>query len=319
MRTRFAPSPTGDLHFGGAFTALASWWFARSRGGATVLRVEDLDRPRVVAGSEERQREDLAWLGLDWDEGPGSGGPVGPYRQTERNALYEEAMDALASEGRTYLCDCSRAEIARVASAPHEGEEVVYPGTCRDLCPTRPMRRPPATRLRVEPRDDVSWVDGVLGAVDVRVLRAGGDFVLRRADGVFAYQLAVAVDDLAMGITDVVRGDDLVASTPRQILLMQLWRHAALPWAVGAPAPRYWHLPLVRAADGSRLAKRGAFTTVRDVRAAGVAAERVIGQLGHALGIVSSPDPVGARELARRAPPGATFQATPWVPPSRWT
>ncbi len=272
-----------------------------------------------MPGSEARQREDSAWLGLDWDEGPGTGGSVGPYRQTERTALYEEALRVLASEGRTYPCDCSRAEIARVASAPHEGEEVVYPGTCRDRSPARAMRRPPATRLRIEPGDDVSWVDGVVGPVDAGVLHAGGDFVLCRADGVFAYQLAVAVDDLAMGISDVVRGDDLVASTPRQILVMQILQRAAVPWAEGAALPRYWHLPLVRSADGSRLAKRGAFTTLREVREVGVPAESVIGQLGHALGIAASPDPVRADALVKRAPAGATFQARPWVPPLRWT
>jgi len=299
--TRFAPSPTGDLHLGGAFTALASWWLARSTGGKTVLRVEDLDRPRVVAGAEARQMEDLAWLGLDWDEGP--------FHQTERTALYDEALAALTAEGRTYLCDCSRAEIARVASAPHEGEEVVYPGTCRDKARDRALRRPAAVRLRLEPGDTIAWTDGVVGPVGPQLLHVGGDFVLRRGDEVFAYQLAVAVDDLAMGITAVVRGDDLVPSTPRQLLLMQL---------LHGTAPQYWHLPLVRARDGSRLAKRTAGSTLRELRAKGVMAEEVVGQLAHGLGLVPTSEPLTARALVQQARDGA-FRSTPWCMPAPWS
>lgn len=310
MRTRFAPSPTGDLHLGGALTALGAWWMARSTGGTTVLRVEDLDRPRVVPGAEARQREDLAWLGLDWDEGPGTEGPVGPYRQTERIARYDAALLALEAMGRTYPCDCSRAEIARVASAPHEGEEIRYPGTCRDRDPARALRRPPSIRLRVEERDEVAWEDGVRGPIDPGLLRAGGDFVLRRADGVYAYQLAVAFDDLVMGVTDVVRGDDLVASTPRQLLLMRLWQQSALPGMSAHRLPRYWHVPLVRAPDGTRLAKRTPGATVREARAAGVPPAVVVGRLACALGLTPSDSPILAADLARQGPPhGARHRA----------
>jgi glutamyl-tRNA synthetase len=303
VRTRFAPSPTGDLHLGGALTALASHWLARSapKGGQTLLRVEDLDRPRVVAGAEARQEEDLAWLGLDWD--------LGPYRQSERLDEYERALRQLGALGRTYPCDCSRAEIARVASAPHEGEEVVYPGTCRDLPPERELRRAPAWRLRVETSDVVAWTDGVRGPVEPGLVRAGGDFVLRRGDGVFAYQLAVAVDDLVMGITAVVRGDDLVASTPRQLLLMKLL-------AGSERLPEYWHLPLVRAADGTRLAKRTPGSTVRDLRARGHSAERVVGQLAHALGLVPSSQPMSVDDLVRSVPAGTPFAKTAWRIPA---
>ncbi len=314
IRARFAPSPTGDLHLGSALTALASWCLARGTGGAVLLRVEDIDRPRVIDGSEARQLEDLAWLGLDWDEGPREGGAAGPYRQSERGSLYEAAIDELTRQGRVYACDCSRSDIARVASAPHEGEELLYPGTCREKDPGRATRRAPALRLRVEADDRVSWTDGVVGPVAPLRLHAGGDFVLRRGDGVFAYQLAVAVDDLAMGVTSVVRGDDLVASTSRQLLLMRLLRDGQrLLWAQKSN-PRYWHLPLVRAADGSRLAKRTPGATVRELR--GSASSRdIIGQLGHALGVAPTPAPVSASDLAKRFSERVVFTREPWRVP----
>jgi glutamyl-tRNA synthetase len=275
--------------------------------------VEDLDRPRTVPGSEARQLEDLAWLGLDWDEGP--------FHQSERTAFYEAALADLVDAGRTYACDCSRAEIARVASAPHAGEEVVYPGTCRDADPARRMRRDPAIRLRIEPTDTADFVDGVRGAVGGGLLQAGGDFVLRRADGVFAYQLAVAADDLAMGVTAIPRGDDLLASTPRQLLLMQLWRtRGRLPWAPqqGQPYPRYFHLPLVRAEDGSRLAKRTPRSTIRELRAEGVRPAAVVGRLAAALGLLPSPEELTSTELLARAPAGVPFSPEPWCAPRRW-
>jgi len=171
MRARFAPSPTGDLHVGGAWTALAAWALARSAHGATVLRVEDIDPPRVVAGSAARIEEDLAWLGLDWDEGPREGGKHAPYTQSARAAIYETALEKLA--GLTYPCDCSRAEIARVASAPHPGEEMVYPGTCRDADPSREMKRPPAIRLRVPAGTTIAFDETVGKAPAARVEAAG--------------------------------------------------------------------------------------------------------------------------------------------------
>jgi len=248
-RTRFAPSPTGDLHLGGALCALASELIARRGKGGYVVRMEDLDPPRVVAGSAERILEDLAWLGLGGDEGPRAGGPVGPYVQSARFSLYASAVAALEAAGLTYPCDCSRSEIARVASAPHEGEDVIYPGSCREKDPAREMRRPPAIRFRGT------------GAVD--------DFVLRRGDGVFSYQLAVSVDDLAMAIGCVVRGVDLAPSTPRQLALME---------ALGATAeelPTYVHLPLVRDEAGERIAKRAPGASVRALREAGISAEEI--------------------------------------------
>src|ERR1700722_19251324 len=165
IRTRFAPSPTGDLHLGGAWTALASWALARRAGGSLVLRIEDLDPPRVVRGSTERILDDLRWLGLDWDEGPDVGGAFAPYAQSQRGALYEAAIATLAKQGLVYRCDCSRAEIARVASAPHPGDETGYPGPCRDAPATRAFKRDPALRLRLPDGARETVEDGALGAI----------------------------------------------------------------------------------------------------------------------------------------------------------
>jgi glutamyl-tRNA synthetase len=300
VRTRFAPSPTGDLHVGGAWTALASWVLARRAGGTHVLRVEDLDAPRVLAGSEARIEGDLLWLGLDWDEGP--------IRQSARSGRYEEAIAKLAAKGLVYPCDCSRAEIARVASAPHPGEEVLYPGLCRELDPARAMKRPPALRVRV-PDETIVYDDLAVGTVRQNLAREVGDFVLRRGDGVFAYQIAVIVDDLEMGITDVVRGADLIASTPRQIWLAR---------ALEAHEPRYTHLPLVVAPDGSRLEKRTRGAAVCELRERGVSAESIVGQLGFGLGLVPSAAPATARAIVERHVAGAPIRWSrePWRIPA---
>jgi glutamyl-tRNA synthetase len=300
VRTRFAPSPTGDLHLGGAWTALASWVTARRQArGAAVLRVEDLDPPRVVAGSEASIEEDLRWLGLDWDEGP--------FRQSERAALYEAAIGVLAGRGLVYPCDCSRAEIARVASAPHAGEETVYPGLCRERDPARPMKRAPALRVRV-PDEVVAYDDDVVGRVEQHLARDVGDFVLRRGDGVFAYQLAVVVDDLAMGITDVVRGADLVSSTPRQIWLARM---------LGGAEPRYAHVALVAAPDGGRLEKRTPGAMVRALREAGVAPERVVGELAFGLGLAPTAAPTDPRSVAGSCADGPiAWRRDPWPIPA---
>jgi glutamyl-tRNA synthetase len=317
VRTRFAPSPTGDLHVGGAWTALAAWAVARASGGRTVLRVEDLDTPRVVLGSRARIEDDLAWLGLDWDEGPpplgveGAGsGPHAPYVQSLRGARYEEALDRLLRDGLVYPCDCSRAEIARVASAPHAGEELVYPGVCRDKDPKRVFKRDPALRLRVPDGAIVSFDDRLRGPVEQDVARTVGDFVLRRGDGVFAYQLACAVDDALMQIDLVVRGDDLLASTPRQLLLMRLLE---MPHA-----PAYAHVPLVVAPSGERLAKRSPGATVRDLRAHGTRVEDVIGELARGLGLTTHRGPLAASDVAAALEPTARWRTVPWPIPDRW-
>jgi glutamyl-tRNA synthetase len=264
------------LHLGGAYVALASWLIARATGGRFVVRTEDLDPPRVVRGAADAILGDLAWLGLDADEGPREGGPFGPYVQSERGARYEEALEALRAEGLVYPCDCSRAEIARVASAPHDGEELRYPGTCRDKDPRRQPKRPPALRVRV-PDEPIAFDDLAKGRVSQRLARDVGDFVLRRGDGVWAYQLAVVVDDLAMRIDLVVRGEDLLPSTPRQLWLARQLGAVELP--------RYAHLPLVVAPDGARLSKRTAGASIRALRERGIASEAIVGVLGAALGL----------------------------------
>jgi glutamyl-tRNA synthetase len=298
IRSRFAPSPTGDLHLGGAWTALAAWAFARHAGGATVLRVEDIDTPRVVRGAAARIAEDLAWMGLDWDEGP--------IVQSARTAVYEAALAKLD----TYSCDCSRAEIARVASAPHAGEELVYPGTCRDLDPNREMKRAPAIRLRVASGTTIAFDDLCKGRIEQDVSATAGDFVLRRGDGVFAYQLAVAIDDADERLTHVIRADDLVASTPRQILLMQLLGYSEIP--------RYAHLPLVVAPDGSRVAKRVQSASIRSLRDRGVSAEELIGELASALGLIAPTARATAHDVAASLREPSTWRREPWPMPSRW-
>ena len=278
------------------------------------MRVEDIDTPRIKAGVESRQLDDMRWLGLDWDEGPDVGGAHAPYRQSERLARYDEALASLARRGLTYYCDCSRADIARVASAPHEGDEGPrYPGTCRDLgMRERTWKRSPAIRLKV-PERDVAVHDLLQGSFTENVAERVGDFVLRRGDGVYAYQLAVVVDDLAMGVSDVVRGADLLGSTARQILLADL---------LGGSPPRYAHHAMVMAEDGGRMAKRGGGATLRDARAAGVEASALVSALAAALGlgperpsgaaialtdIASSFDPARLRNCKTVTVAGASF------------
>lgn len=295
IRGRYAPSPTGALHLGNARTALLAWLQARARGGAFVLRIEDLDRPRAIPGAAERICEELRWLGLDWDEGPDVGGPCGPYIQSLRTALYDEAISSLKALGRLYPCFCSRQEIARASSAPHgpQDDGPRYPGTCRDLSPEAAHAkaaagRSPALRFRVAPGPS-SFCDGLRGPVAIDLEASVGDFVVRRADGLHAYQLAVAVDDARMGITDVLRGDDLLTSTPRQIQLFE---------ALGLAAPRYWHAPLVLGPGGERLAKRNGEAQLGSLRASGVAPERIVAELARSAGLADE-RAVSARELAQ--------------------
>lgn len=278
IRGRFAPSPTGLLHLGNLRSALLGWLQARAAGGEFWLRIEDLDPERSKPHFTDAIFRDLEFLGLTWD------GPV--WRQSERHAVYEAAIDQLKRINRVYPCVCSRAEIARAASAPHAGEEgPVYPGTCSAL--TEPPTKPFSIRFRVEPGEE-SFVDAVHGLVSQDVQHAIGDFVIRRVDAVASYQLAVVVDDAASGITDVLRGDDLVSSTPRQL---QLFR------ALGLEAPRYAHVPLLLQPDGRRLAKREGSTTVAGLREAGVSAERIIGLLAHWSGLTPSAQPLKASDL----------------------
>lgn len=270
---RFAPSPTGLLHLGNARTALLGWLHARSAGGRFLLRIEDLDPERCKPEHERTMVEDLAWLGLDFD------GEV--WRQSERTAVYEAALEKLSALNRVYPCWCSRAEVAAAASAPHAGEDgPVYPGTCARLppgsgAPLGKENRTPAWRFRVEPGVE-RFVDEVHGPREQDVAAAVGDFVVRRADGVAAYQLAVVVDDALSGVDHVLRADDLIGSTFRQL---QLYR------ALGHPPPAYAHVPLMMDDSGKRMAKRSGALTVRAFRESGKAAEEVVGFLAKGVGL----------------------------------
>jgi len=266
---RYAPSPSGRQHLGNARTALLAWLQARGARGRFVLRMEDLDPSRSQAIYAACILDDLRWLGLDWDEGPDVGGGGGPYAQSERSDRYEAALTRLD----TFPCTCTRRELRDSASAPH-GIEPVYPGTCRHQAPR--ADRPAATRWCAPPGRAVAD-DVQLGSLAHDVATEIGDFVLRRADGAWAYQLAVVVDDAAMGVTDVVRGDDLWTSTPRQV-----WLQGAL----GLPTPRYLHVPLLLGPDGTKLSKRHGAPEVAALREAGVEPERVIAVLARSFGLV---------------------------------
>ncbi len=275
-RGRFAPSPSGALHLGGARTALASYLAAE---GDLVLRIEDLDEARTRPGATEALLDDLRWLGVTWREGPDVGGPCAPYVQSLRRKLYDAALDLLRSEGRVYPCACSRREIELASQAPH-GAESVYPGTCRGrdrsavIAEAHARGRGVAWRFAV-PEGVVTVHDRCAGVFVQDVARDVGDFVVSRADGVPAYQLAVVVDDIAMDIDEVVRADDLLASTPRQILL-----YAAL----GARVPGFLHVPLVVGDDGVRLAKRHGSISIAELRARGADPLRVVRGLLGSLG-----------------------------------
>jgi glutamyl-tRNA synthetase len=296
------------MHLGNASSALLAWLSVRSRAGTLVLRLEDLDRGRSRPEFASRILDDLAWLGFDWDEGPDRGGPHGPYDQGSRLAHYARAFERLHAAGRLYPCFCSRQEIARAASAPQEpGEESPYPGTCLALEPAEAGRRVErglrhAWRFRIDSIQRPAFVDLVHG-----LWQGGswpcGDFVVRRSDGVTAYQLAVVVDDAEMRIDEVVRGDDLLSSTLRQLVL-----YAALD----ARPPEFAHVPLLLGADGVRLSKRHRGITLRELRESGVTAPEIVGRLAALLGLRDRAGPVTPAELAadfswkrvRRAPAG---------------
>nr|WP_229740062.1 tRNA glutamyl-Q(34) synthetase GluQRS [Nocardia rhizosphaerihabitans] len=261
---RYAPSPSGELHLGNLRTAILAWLFARTTGRAFLLRIDDLDRVRP--GAAERQLDDLAAIGIDWD------GPV--VRQSERLPFYDAAIAELTAAGRTYECFCTRREIQKAASAPH-GPMGAYPGTCRHLSDAqraarRAEGRPAAVRLRADV-DDFAIADLLHG----RYLGAVDDLVLRRGDGIPAYNLAVVVDDAAQGVDQVVRGDDLLPSTPRQAYLAGL---------LGLAAPAYAHVPLVLNQEGKRLAKRDGAVSLSDQRALGNTPEDVVAAIADSLG-----------------------------------
>lgn len=278
MRGRFAPSPTGYIHLGNVWTAFLAWLQVRQQKGTLILRIEDIDEQRSKPEYTQALLEDLAWLGLDWDEGPGKGGPYGPYIQQERYSLYEKALQELQAKHLLYPCYCSRARLQAIG-APHEGEHRLYDGHCYGMPEEqrRQMDRKPSWRVHV-PHVSVSFTDGSYGPFSDYLPRVCGDFVVRRADGLYAYQLAVAVDDGSMGITHVLRGRDLLSSTAQQIWLMEV---------LGYTPPSYTHVPMLIDASGNRLSKRQQGITVRSLRDRGVQADAILSALSLAGGLVS--------------------------------
>ena len=298
VRGRYAPSPTGALHMGNLRTALLAWLFARAQQGQFVLRIEDLDRPRMHLGATQQMLDDLHWLGLIWDEGPDCGGPYAPYTQSERVDIYQHYLQQLQDAGLVYPCYCSRAEIAHSASAPQQGAEdgPRYPGTCRHL--TEAQRRyyeangrRPSLRLRVEDNRIVTFTDGVMGPMTQHVQQAVGDFILRRSDGIFAYQFAVVVDDALMHLNQIVRGDDLLTSTARQILLYE---------ALGFPIPTFVHVPLIVDERGKRLSKRTQSMGLDPLQAKGMTPEQVVGELAASCGLVKAGEKISAKDLTQQ-------------------
>ncbi|MGB2949253.1 MAG: tRNA glutamyl-Q(34) synthetase GluQRS [Rhodococcus sp. (in: high G+C Gram-positive bacteria)] len=286
---RFAPSPSGDLHLGNLRTALLAWLFARSTGRRFLMRMEDLDRVRE--GSEARQLADLRAIGLDWD------GPV--VRQSQRTALYENAIAFLTAAGLTYECFCTRREILEAASAPH-APAGAYPGTCRNLTEAQKsaQTRPPALRLRAEVTE-FAVDDVVVGRFHGQV----DDVVLRRVDGVPSYNLAVVVDDGDQGVDQVVRGDDLLSSSPRQAYLATL---------LGITVPTYAHVPLALNSQGNRLAKRDGAVTLEDQAALGLGPRDVLSIMAQSLELAAPDEPVTVEQLLRRFDPAA-LPRTPWI------
>ncbi|MBK7641871.1 MAG: tRNA glutamyl-Q(34) synthetase GluQRS [Planctomycetes bacterium] len=284
---RLAPSPTGHLHLGHARSFLLAWWHARSRAGRIVLRLEDLDVERVKPGSIEDTRADLEWLGLDWD------GEL--WLQSEHAAAFDEAVASLLARGLAYACVCTRKEIAQAQSAPHESvalaEKSRYPGTCRGRYASledarRASGRDPAVRLLVEP-GVLELHDEFAGPFSVDVAAQTGDFPIARRAGAVAYQLAVVIDDARQGVSEVVRGDDLLPSAARQYLVQR---------ALGLPHPRWWHVPLVTDAQGVRLAKRTDALSLAQLRARGVDPRALIAWVARCSGM-DAREPASAREL----------------------
>ena len=283
---RFAPSPIGRMHLGNLFSALLSWLSARSRGGSVVLRVEDLDPDRCRREYALQLMDDFAWLGLDWDEG----GTDPAYWQSDRGQLYAAAFETLKAKDLVYPCFCTR--LQRLNEAPH-GHETSSACPCAALTPSdiaqRSVTRLPGWRVRV-PQKSVTFPDGCQGEYTQDLARDCGDFLIRRFDGAWAYQLAVVVDDAAMGVTQVVRGRDLLPSTPRQ-----LWLYEAL----GLTAPEFYHVPLLLAPDGRRLAKRDADLDMGALRQR-YTPQALLGLLGHLAGLIPSPQSVTLAELLDR-------------------
>lgn len=284
---RLAPSPTGALHIGNVRTFMIAWLRARSRGGRVVLRMEDLDHPRDKPGAAAQAVETLRWLGFDWDE---------EYVQSERREIYRAALEKLAADGLAYPCVCSRRDVEAAQSAPHDGEQLRYPGTCRDRFRSwdeafAAKGAAPCWRFRTPQDSIIEFRDAFAGTFRQDVWDSLGDFPLARDVDGAGYTLAVVVDDAAMGVTEVVRGDDLLAATPAQILIQR---------ALGLPTPEYCHVPLVVGPDGRRLAKRHGDTRIESYRRSGMTPEELIGRIAATCGWAKDGERVSLRGLLPR-------------------
>ena len=288
---RFAPTPSGRMHLGNLLCALLAWLSARKDGGRVILRIEDLDVERAKPAYTRQLLKDLLLLGLTWDEGGLAAGEPGPYCQSQRTAYYEGLLQKRQCKGLLYPCFCSRAEL-HAASAPHASDgELMYSGKCRQVSPKEAEKlaekRPPALRL-VVPDREIAFQDGHYGEIRQNLQKECGDFILRRSDGVFAYQLAVVADDAAMGVTQVVRGRDLLSSTPRQLYLYEL---------LGFAPPAYFHTPLLLAPDGRRLSKRDGDISLSALLEKGFSPRDITGRLACCAGLLPAPRPVSPQEL----------------------
>lgn len=307
---RFAPSPTGLLHLGNAWSFLLAWLAAKAEGGRVILRHEDIDPARSRQVWMDAIERDLLWLGLTWDEGPETG-PHAPYRQSLCSPLYEKALEELKAQGRIYPCYCTRKELRMLAGAPHGAADglgdagAAYPGTCRHLSAEERAKkeaegRRPALRLLCPDDAEETFHDLVLGPQRITLQSCGGDFALRRSDGVWAYQLAVVVDDMRMGVTQVVRGEDILLSTPRQLLLYRL---------LGGTPPDFAHIPLLHDREGERLAKRHQSLSLAALRDRGYRPEEIVGFLARLAGLQENGAPITAAALTERLRSEGAF---PW-------
>ncbi|BES64361.1 tRNA glutamyl-Q(34) synthetase GluQRS [Gottschalkiaceae bacterium SANA] len=289
-RGRFAPSPSGRMHLGNVWAMLAAWLSMRKQGGTMILRMEDLDPSRSKQIYADQMMEDLAWLGLSYEEGPDCGGAYGPYTQEERRNLYEEAMNRLKVQGHLYPCYCSRKDLQAVR-APHRGEGAnAYPGTCRYLSDEerklRAEKKAPAMRFLMPDREDC-FVDLNYGKQCQSLQSETGDFILRRSDGIHAYQLAVVVDDALMGITEVVRGADLLSSSHRQRILYE---------SLGYSSPKFGHVPLLMGRDGRRMSKRFQSLDLGQLKSIGWKPEELWGLLLFEAGMMEKEEAVTLQE-----------------------
>ena len=305
---RFAPSPTGRMHAGNIFASLVQWLVVKSRGGRIVLRIEDLDRDRSKPGFIDAIPRDYERLGLFWDEGP--------VYQSDRDDIYEGYYAQLDERGLLYPCFCTRADLLS-ASAPHRGEKTVYSGRCRNMDETARQKasesRKPAIRVMV-PDEMYSLDDGFQGEYRQNLAGDCGDFIVRRSDGGFAYQLAVVADDGLQGVTDIVRGVDLLCSTPQQLYLQDLF---------GFPHPSYWHVPLLTAREGVRLSKRNRDASLDEMLAVLGSPEGVIGYIARVTGLIGEFRPATPEELLTEFDPERLRTRwmgeiqIPWIPPER--